>query len=97
MSEIDTKHISELKKQIKELEHALNLPNLEIKRLNNMDYMTLLTQAYNEIIEFTIDKQDIAVLKCWSEGEWRLIEENWPDFDMNTPAQKNIIKMSGGY
>ncbi|WGH49666.1 hypothetical protein [Alishewanella phage vB_AspM_Slicko01] len=97
MSEIDTNHISELEKQIKELEYALNISNLEIKRLNKMDHASLITQAYNEIIEFTIDEQDIDVLQCWSEGEWRLIEENWPDFDMTTPAQKNIIKMSGGY
>lgn len=56
---------------------------------------SLITEAYNEVIEFTLKERDLDFLRCWQEGDWAAIHDEWPDFNLFTEAQINLMKESG--
>jgi hypothetical protein len=56
----------------------------------------LAIDAYNEAIEFTIDMRDLDFLRCWQEGDWQCIIDEWSDFDIQSEAQQWLIEQSGG-
>jgi hypothetical protein len=44
--------------------------------------------AFMAAIEFTmLTDESIAFLKCWNEGDWPQIAQDWPKFDLSTTGQ----------
>ena len=44
-------------------------------------------QDFNDAIDFAIDDDDPkAFLRCWREGDWEALSEEWPDFKLPTIA-----------
>lgn len=61
-----------------------------------MNKIELLAASYNEVIEFVIQNRDLQFLQCWQEGDWKVIIEEWPEFDINSEAQQWLINESCG-
>ena len=57
--------------------------------------MQLRNAAYNEIIEFVLQNDDTDILRCWNEGDWEAIHDEWPEFNIMTEAQQNLMRESG--
>lgn len=45
-------------------------------------------RAFNAALDFALDDCDdheaTAFLRCWREGDWQAISEQWPGFDLST-------------
>lgn len=68
-----------------------------VEELDQQNQLTI--QAYNEAITYTLKNDDgygLAFLNCWNEGDWLSIHNEWPEFDLNSEAQKWLITQSGG-
>lgn len=64
----------------------------------------LAIEAYNEVLDFVCDNYSgvdawdrISFVEMWREGDWTGIREDFPEFSLDTEAQKYLIKASGGY
>lgn len=65
----------------------------------NNPIIELIKESYNEAIEYAIKNDDgygLAFLEHWSEGNWCVINDEWPEFNLNSEAQQHLIKESGG-
>lgn len=78
------------------------MSKLTIELIQQNELLELLNQASTEAILFTLklEKTDypenaLLFLEMWNEGLWDEINENFSEFDLNTPAQKALMKESG--
>lgn len=64
--------------------------------------MSFAITAYNEALDFALDKVDdnydsIQFLKMWREGDWIGIERDFPEFDLsNTKISQMTLDINGG-
>jgi hypothetical protein len=63
----------------------------------------LTVQAYNEVIEFILEATISSdymdrhyFLEAWNQGDWCAIQNDWPEFNLNSEAQQHVINESGG-
>lgn len=51
--------------------------------------------CYNEVLEFVLSERDLDFLRCWVEGDWEAINEEWPEFNIRSEAQLRLMQESG--
>jgi len=64
-----------------------------------MENQELAVEALNEAITFALENHDgygLTFLDCWNSGEWNSIEDGWPEFNLDSDAQRWLINNSGG-
>lgn len=78
--------IAAQQRRIDELVQAIDIKN---KR------HSLLECAQNEAISYAMCNLDFDFYRCWSEGDWKSIRDEWPDFDIFSESQIFLMKESG--
>lgn len=64
-----------------------------------IDHYETLQEASNEAITFALQNVDgygLEFLREWNEGNWCTIENEWPEFNIQSIAQQYLISQSGG-
>ncbi len=52
-------------------------------------------ESYNEALEFATGNRDWDFLDCWIEGDWQAINDEWPEFNLQSEAQLSLMQESG--
>lgn len=73
-----------------------------IELMKENELLELLNQASIEAIQYTLELDEttypedaLLFLQMWNEGLWEELKEEFPKFDLNSPAQKALMKESG--
>lgn len=73
-----------------------------IELIRENELLELLSQASIEAIQYTLELEEttypedaLLFLQMWNEGLWEELKEEFPKFDLNSTAQKALIKESG--
>jgi len=54
-------------------------------------------KEFNEAIDFAIsDSEPTAFLLTWREGDWEMLQKDWPDFELPEQALRFLEKLNRG-